>query len=160
MDTTLAIVLIATGFGLLLFSVFFDGLLDLPMLDTPYVSGTVIGAFVAGYGLTGLAVPTSWGAWVWAVALVPALAVAALAVKLVLLLRGAPQPTPINSRALLGAEGTVVSAVYGGTWGEVTLNVAGHLVKYNAKSEQDLPPGTPIHVIDTLSPTAVLVGRA
>lgn len=160
MDMTLAIVLAATGFGLLLFSIFFDGLLDIAVLDTPYLSGTVIGAFLAGYGLMGMALPEGWGFVVWLVALLPALAMAAVAVKLTQWLNGAPRPPSINAAALLGATGVVVSPVFSGAFGEVNLNVAGHLVKYNAKSDQDLPAGTPVHVLDSLSPTSVLVARS
>lgn len=62
----------------------------------------------------------------------------------------------LTSANLLGVQGIVVTAI-GSGFGEVRLTVGGHTLKYNARSQQPLPAGTPVYVIDVPSSTSVEV---
>lgn len=65
-------------------------------------------------------------------------------------------PTPTSS-ALVGSVGVVLTATRPGRYGEVRLTVAGQSMKFNAQSEEPLAVGTSVLVIDTVSPSCVLV---
>ena len=51
----------------------------------------------------------------------------------------------------------VISEIPETGFGTVTVNVAGHLTNLNARAGQRLPQGTEVWVVETLSPTSVLV---
>ncbi len=65
-------------------------------------------------------------------------------------------PTLVDAD-LLGAQGTVITAVTSDHYGEVRLTVHGQPLKYYAKSAHSLPVGTPVYVIGTPSATSVEV---
>lgn len=92
-----------------------------------------------GIGLVA-AVPISWGA--------------------IRLTRGlmnmATDPT-LTDAALVGALGTVVTPITGTGYGEVRIRVQGNALEYAARSAMPLAIGTPIYVVETLSPTSVEV---
>lgn len=58
---------------------------------------------------------------------------------------------------LLGATGTVITAIPAAGLGEVRLTLAGQPLKYFARSQTALPVGTPIFVTGTPSATSVEV---
>ncbi|MFI7276613.1 hypothetical protein [Streptomyces sp. NPDC049879] len=62
-----------------------------------------------------------------------------------------------RDEGLVGAAGAVVTAIPGGGYGEVLLNVAGLRVKLTASSAQAVPVGTEVWVAGVLSATAVEV---
>ncbi len=64
----------------------------------------------------------------------------------------------LTSSSILGAHGVVVTSISSATsFGEVRLTVGGHTLKFNARSQQPLPVGTPVYVIDVPSSTSVEV---
>src|SRR4030095_6617531 len=71
----------------------------------------------------------------------------------VLLPPGGGRPRP----GLVGPRGVVVSAVPSPGYGEVRLALAGQQLKYAARSDAPLPPGTPVYLVEALSDTAVQV---
>jgi membrane protein implicated in regulation of membrane protease activity len=87
-----------------------------------------------------VAVPLAWGA-----------------VRLSRALQGMPTQETLTRHHLLGAQGVVISAVPSPGFGEVRLSLAGQQLKYAARSDVPLPPGTPVYVVEALSETAVEV---
>lgn len=148
--------------GLLLLTValVFDGLLDFLDFDTPFLSAAAFGAFLSGFGFTGMLLNGVWA---------PLAAVAAGIGGGVILagaagwmtgaLAGSRTDETVRGELVIGAIGTVVNRIEPGAYGEVSVTVAGHLMKYNAKSDELLQPGTQIVVLETLSPSAVWVSQ-
>lgn len=132
-----------------------NGLLGADVLSTAAVAG-----FLSAFGLTGALLEGSLGAGVAGLAGVGVGgAVGAAAAYLTRwLARGATDVTPSDA-SLAGARGTVVTPVPSQGYGEVTVVVAGHRLKLNARSYEPLPVGTGITVVAVLSPTAVSVAR-
>lgn len=58
---------------------------------------------------------------------------------------------------LVGTHGVVVTSIGADRFGEVRLQVGGQDLKYYAKSAAELTTGTPVYVVDVLSPTSVEV---
>jgi membrane protein implicated in regulation of membrane protease activity len=87
-----------------------------------------------------VAVPLAWGA-----------------VRLSRALKDMPTQETLTRHHLIGAQGVVVSAVPSPGYGEVRLALAGQQLKYAARSDAPLPPGTPVYVVEALSDTAVQV---
>ncbi|HVD29933.1 MAG TPA: NfeD family protein [Mycobacteriales bacterium] len=87
-----------------------------------------------------VAVPLAWGA-----------------VRLSRALKDMPTQETLTRSHLIGAQGVVVSAVPSPGYGEVRLALAGQQLKYAARSDAPLPPGTPVYVVEALSDTAVQV---
>ena len=70
--------------------------------------------------------------------------------------RGGDEAT-VRSADLPGQPGTVISAIPEGGLGEVSIVVAGHITKLNARAATALPSGTPVTVTAVLSATSVMV---
>jgi membrane protein implicated in regulation of membrane protease activity len=87
-----------------------------------------------------VAVPLGWGA-----------------VRLSRALRDMPTQETLTRHHLAGTQGVVVSAVPVHGYGEVRLTIAGQQLKFFARSDADLPAGTPVYVVEALSETAVHV---
>ncbi|WP_052848211.1 hypothetical protein [Streptomyces avicenniae] len=62
-----------------------------------------------------------------------------------------------RDESLVGAAGAVVTAIPGGGYGEVLLNVAGLRVKLSARSAQAVPVGAEVWVVGVLSATSIEV---
>jgi membrane protein implicated in regulation of membrane protease activity len=62
-----------------------------------------------------------------------------------------------SAASFVGLRGTVVSPLPSQGYGEVSVVVAGHPTKLNARSYEPLPAGTPVTVVSVISPTAVRV---
>jgi membrane protein implicated in regulation of membrane protease activity len=149
------------GLALLLVSIVAADVVDglFSALDTDIVSGAAIAAFLAAFGFVGALVLNASGSTAWAV-------VAGLAAGAVLgagtakasqvLMRGGDEAT-VRTASLVGATGTVVEAIPTVGLGQVTVTVAGHITRLNARADSPLEPGTPITIIRVLSPTAVVV---
>ncbi|MGN0062721.1 MAG: hypothetical protein ACI379_00645 [Nocardioides sp.] len=146
------------GLALLLVSVVFDDVLSFLDFDTPFLSTAAIGAFLAGFGFCGLLLPDSWGAAAAvAGAAVSGVALAGLATWMTSSLADSRTDETVCADLVLGTMGTVVNRIDPGQYGEVSVTVAGHLMKYNAKSDEPLPSGARVVVVEVLSPSAVLV---
>ena len=148
--------LVLLGVSLLLGDLF-DGFFD--ALAGDVFSSAVLGGFTSAFGF-GAAIADSSGAPL-AVSL-PVGAVAGVAFGwfaawLTRLVRdGGSDGTP-GADDLLGREGTVVSAIPVDGFGTVRVQVGGHVVRLNARSDQGAEAGTVVHVTGVLSPTAVTV---
>lgn len=155
------LVIAAVGMGLLVISLVlgevFDGVAD--VLAGDWFSGAVLSAFVAAFGLGG-ALATSLGSETG-----PAIAAGVVAGGLFgwlaawltrVVRRSESGHTPTTADAV-GLDATIVSAIPADGFGVVTVRVAGHLLRCNARAEVALEPGTPVHVTGALSPSAVSV---
>jgi membrane protein implicated in regulation of membrane protease activity len=98
---------------------------------------TVLLALAVGVAV---AVPLAWGA-----------------LRLSRALRDMPTQETLTRHHLIGAQGVVVSAVPSPGFGEVRLSLAGQQLKFAARSDLPLLPGTPVYVVEALSETAVQV---
>jgi membrane protein implicated in regulation of membrane protease activity len=99
----------------------------------------VTGLLSLAVGLA-IAVPLAWGA-----------------VRLSRALEDMPTAETLTRHHLVGAQGVVVSAVPASGFGEVRLSLAGQHLKFSARSDEPLPAGTPVYVVEALSETAVQV---
>ncbi|MEO6957586.1 MAG: hypothetical protein ABI137_12650 [Antricoccus sp.] len=86
------------------------------------------------------AVPVSWGA-----------------IRLTRALMNMATDPTLTDAAFVGALGTVVTPITGTGYGEVRIRVQGNELKYAARSATPLVVGTPIYVVEALSPTSVEV---
>ena len=159
---TVFLVLGAVGLVVLLVSLLvgevFDGLFD--ALPGDVLSTSVVAGFLAAFGFAGGLAVGSLGT---------ALAVVVGVLAGVLVGGGAGWLTRSLSRmrtdeaptgdALVGLPGTVVTQIPSQGYGEVSVTVAGHLTKLNARADEVLFAGTPVTVTATLSPTSVMVVR-
>jgi hypothetical protein len=155
------LVVAAVGMGLLVISLVlgevFDGVAD--VLAGDWFSGAVLSAFVAAFGLGG-ALATSLGSGTGVAVAAGAVAgglfgwLAAWLTKVVRRSESGHTPTTADA---VGLDATIVSAIPADGFGVVTVRVAGHLLRCNARAEVALEPGTPVHVTSALSPSAVSV---
>lgn len=128
----------------------FDGLLSLP----------VIAGFVSMLGFSGvIAMGTMGVGAVGATAIgTPAgLATGWLVYRLSRVLLGDRSGAAPRDEDLLGASGSVVTAIPADGYGEVLVNLAGQRVKLAAKSPAPVARGAEVWVEGTLSQTAVFV---
>ncbi len=135
----------------------FDGVLD--ALAGDVFSSAVLGAFVAATGFGGAAVqgygaPT---ALALPIGLVAGVAFGGFAYWLTRLIRDGSSDATLTIDDAIGREGKVVTAIPEAGFGVVNILVGGHTMRLNAKAEQPIEPGTPIHVTSVLSPSAVTV---
>lgn len=150
----------AVGLVLLLVSLvvgdLFDGALDALAGDA--FSGAAIGAFISAFGFGAAAMDAVEAP------LVPALAVGVaagalfgwFATWLARTLKSGGEES-LATEDSLGREGTVVTGIPAGGYGVVRVDVGGHTLRLNARSDQELETGTVIYVTGVLSPTAVTV---
>lgn len=162
---TALVVVGAVGLLLLLVSLvlgdLFDGVLGgaLDALAGDTFSTAVLGGFVSAFGFGGAAAQALGAPWVLtlAVGLGAGVAVGWFAAWLTRLVRDGGSDATLQSDDVLGREGQVVSAVPGDGFGTVRVLVGGHVVRLNARAPVPLEAGTPVHVTEVLSPTAVVV---
>ena len=159
---TVFLVIGAVGLVVLLLSLLlgelFDGVFD--ALPGDVLSTSVVAGFLAAFGFAGgLAEGALGTAAAVLVGLVAGVAVGGGAGWLTRgLSRMRTDETPARE-SLVGLPGTVVTQVPSQGYGEVSVTVAGHLTKLNARADEVLFVGTPVTVTATLSPTSVMVVR-
>lgn len=155
----------ALGLGVLLLSLVVGEIGDLGDADGPF-SVPALAALAGGVGFGGAAaaallpqaLPDAARALLALVAgLVLAVPLAWAAVRLSRGLRDMPTAETLTRHHLVGTQGVVVSAVPSPGYGEVRLAVAGQQLKFAARSDTPLRPGTPVYVVEALSETAVQV---
>ncbi|MFN0283785.1 MAG: hypothetical protein ACKVZ6_17665 [Kineosporiaceae bacterium] len=136
----------------------FDGLFD--AIGGDVLSTAAVAGFLAAFGFAGaIAARSAGGTVAVLVGVVAGVVVGGVAGVVTRgLSRSRTDATP-TSGALVGLAGTVVTAVPSQGYGEVSVTVAGHLTKLNARAETALAVGTPVMVTATLSPTSVVVAR-
>ncbi|MGJ6978947.1 hypothetical protein ACSDQ9_00230 [Aestuariimicrobium soli] len=129
------------------------------LLDSDLVSTAALAAFLGVFGFVGWGVHAATGR-LWLATMVGIVAGLVVGYALGRLTRalGRPDPTgSLNTSSLVGLSATVISDIPAGGYGEVRVNAAGHPLKYNARSDEALPQGTPVWVAGVLSATAVEV---
>ncbi|MEO3936042.1 hypothetical protein V3N99_04700 [Dermatophilaceae bacterium Soc4.6] len=155
------------GVAVLLLSLVAGDVLPHHLLDAVegadgYLSTAALGGFAGALGLGG-ATTLAAGGPTWlavVVGVVIGLAVGAGAAALVRSLRGEPEERPGNTADLVGASGTVVSAIPAGGYGEVSVTVRGSRRKLSALADLPLGAGASVQVTHALSSNAVRVARS
>lgn len=148
--------LLLLGLSLVLGDVF-DGALD--FLAGDVFSSAVLGAFISATGFGGaaaqgfglpmpLALPIGLAAGV---------VFGVFALWLTRLIRDGGSDATLTTDDSIGREGRVVTAIPTGGFGVVNILVGGHTMRLNAKADEPIEPGTPVHVTSVLSPSAVTV---
>ena len=128
-------------------------------IDNDLFSGAVVAAFLSALGFVGALVEgTSGNSTTATVAGVGAgIGMGYAARARTRSLQSGEGDTTVRADALVGRQGHVVEAIPRDGMGMVSVRVAGHLTRLNARCEQPLPTGTGIQVTSVLSPTAVVV---
>ena len=122
-------------------------------------STEVIGAFVAALGFGG-AIADAAGAPAsvsWFAGAAAGVVFAWFAGWLTRLVRGGGSGETLSTDDAVGHSGRVVSAIPEDGFGSVTIVVGGHTLRFNARADVPIGPGTEVHVTGVLSPTAVTV---
>lgn len=154
------IVIGIVGAFLLLSSLLFDDLIDGLVPDLDFISGPVIGAFLAAFGLfgwfatSGIDVP-SIGAF--SLAGVGGAAFAAFTYKLTDALLNQPTDGTPTTESLIGKTGRVVTPVRANGIGEILLLLGGASTKYTATADTEIGTGESVVVVSVESPTKVRV---
>lgn len=149
------------GALLLLLSLILDGIFDAFDFGDGPLSLTTIAAFTTIFGFTSFAcvgsgVPTTIAGLLGAVAGVIG---GAIAWWLTRVIRSAESTTAVSSQELTGGEAVVVLGIPAGAGlGEVSLVRNGERISLSASSDEELPTGRRVRILDTLSPTSVRVG--
>ena len=151
--------LVLLGVSLVLGEVF-DGVFD--AIGGDLLSGASLAAFLGAFGFAGALVrggTESNGAAI-GVGLAAGVVVGGLAGLLTRALRSGGDSSTVRSSALVGRSGSVVRGVPADGYGDVSVVVAGHITRLNARSSQPLTAGTSVVVTAVLSPTSVHVERS
>jgi membrane protein implicated in regulation of membrane protease activity len=149
------------GVALLVFSLvvgeLFDGLFD--AFGSDLLSGASVAAFLGTLGFVGALVfgSTQSHGWATGAGLLAGVLVGAGAGWLSSALSRDDDSSTVRSSSLAGRDATVVSAVPAEGYGEVSVVVAGHITKLNARAGTALPAGTPVTITAVLSATSVQV---
>lgn len=154
------IVIGIVGAVLLVSSLVFDDLIDGLVPDLPYISGPVVGAFLAAFGLVGWYADRGVGAaMIWALvgAGLGGLLVGTATWKFTATLLNMPTDATPTTGSLVGKSGRVVTPVRAGGIGEVLVVLGGASTKYTATADADLPTGAAVVVTAVESPTKVRV---
>ena len=151
------------GAALLVLFIVFDDVLDGILPDVDWISGPVIGAFLAAFGLFGWVAQEGFDAPGGAAAVAGiggGLALGWFAYRLSSALLHSPTDETPRTSALVGHEARVVTPVRAGGSGEVVVRLGGQPVKLLATAEDDLATGTTAVVIAVESSTKVVVESA
>ncbi|MDJ0767217.1 MAG: NfeD family protein [Ilumatobacter sp.] len=154
------IVIGVVGAVLLLSSLLFDDLIDGLVPDLDFISGPVIGAFLAAFGLFGWFVGSGLEApllLAGVVAIGGGIVFGAFTFRLTMALINQPTDATPTTASLVGASGKVVTPVRADSIGEVLVLLGGASTKYTATADTDLPTGASVVVIAVESPTKVRV---
>lgn len=137
----------------------FDGLFESVDFADGFLSGPAIAGFLTAFGFAG-ALASSAG-----LATVPSAGIGTLAGAAIggiagyltrSIMRMPTDATPTTAD-LKGLDGVVVTAIPENSMGEIMVTVGGQPVKLTARSATPLTAGVPIVVVQTLSPTSVIV---
>jgi len=153
------------GAALLLVFLIFDDFLDEIIPDADWISGPVIGAFLAAFGLFGWMVEASSDAGTAVAAAVGAAGGVALGyatMRMTRALMKTPTDGTPSPRDLVGRAGRVVTPIVDGRVGEVLVTIAGQPMKLTAVAGagQELARGSEVVVVEIASPTKVVVESA
>ncbi|GAB2866926.1 hypothetical protein [Nocardioides pacificus] len=155
--------LVVAGIGMALLAVslllgeILGGVAD--MFGGDWFSGEVVGAFISALGLGG-ALAQSLGAPMGlsvAVGVGSGVVFGAFALWLTRLVRSGGTDEIPGARDVVGLDATIVSGIPADGFGVVDVRAGGHVLRFNARADNAIDPGTPVHVTGVLSPTAVTV---
>ncbi|MFJ9582942.1 hypothetical protein [Streptomyces acidicola] len=158
------------GVVLLALSLIFDGVVEglldgagaLNGLFDGWLSLPVVAGFISMLGFSGAIVMGTTdlgGAGATAVGIPAGVATGWLAYRLSRALMSDRSGAAPGEDDLIGAPGSVVTAIPVGGYGEVLVHLAGQPVKLAARSAVPVARGTEVWVDEALSPTAVSVRR-
>lgn len=153
----------AAGVALLLFSLVVGDLLDgILEFGGDLFSGAALAGFLGAFGFSGaIAYDASDSTPVAiVVGIVAGLVIGGGVGFLAARLKQGGDESNVRTSELTGHRGTVISAIPADGLGEVSVVVAGHITKLNARSAAAIAPGTPVVVTAVLSATAVMVEPA
>ena len=147
------------GVVLLLVSLVGGDVLDGVDLGGDLFSGAALAGFLGAFGFAGaLAAGATDDTGIGiVVGLVSGVVVGGLVGYATARLRRGGDEATVRSSDLPGQHGTVISAIPEGGLGEVSIVVAGHITKLNARAATALPSGSPVTVSAVLSATSVMV---
>ena len=154
------IVIGIVGAVLLLSSLLFDDVIDGLVPDLDFISGPVIGAFLAAFGLfgwfatSGVDLPSLLAI---VIALGGGVVFGGFTFKLTDALINQPTDATPTTASLVGQTGKVVTPVRADGIGEVLVALGGASTKYTATADTDLATGSPVVVVAVESPTKVRV---
>ena len=137
----------------------FDGIFD--AIGSDVISGASIAVFLGAFGFGGallLGATDNAGIAVGG-GLVAGLGFGAGAGWFTAKLRQGGDESNVRTSSLGGRDAVVVSEIPINGYGEVSVTVAGHITKLNARADDTLRAGTPVTIITVLSATAVHVAR-
>lgn len=144
------------GIGLLLISlVIGDHIEALHAFDSDVFSGAAVSAFLGAFGFAGAIALSATGSLGVAVlaGLAVGVALGALVGWATRALRRGGDDSTVRSADLVGRDATVVSDIPEGGYGIVSMTVAGHITRLNARARFGLTAGTPVTITSVLSPT-------
>ena len=155
------VVIAVVGVVILLVSLLLDDFIDELIPDLPWISGPVIGAFLAAFGVIG------WSSETGAETSKGVAAVIGLGGGLALgygtyrasrALWNMPTDATPTTQSVVGAEARVVTPIRSGGLGEIVVSLAGQPVKLSARAAgDDIKTGTTVVVVAVESDTRVLV---
>jgi membrane protein implicated in regulation of membrane protease activity len=148
------------GAVVLVLSLVLDDVFDAVIPDAGWISGPIIGAFAAAFGLVGWVTQRTFDAPVVLAALAGVaggVGLGAFTARVARALMRSPTDATPNTAALVGREGRVVTPVRAGGIGEVVMPLGGQPVKLSATATADLPVGTRVTVVSVQSSTRVAV---
>ncbi len=151
------------GAVLLVTFLVFDDVLDGILPEADWISGPVLGAFLAAFGLFGWTSTEAFDApTVLAViaGVGGGVAMGYGAFRLTKALMHSPTDATPTTKALVGREGRVVTGASPGQLGEILVTMGGQPVKLSAVSDAELMRGLAVVVIDAPSATKVIVQPA
>ena len=151
------------GVVLLVLFLMFDDVLDGVLPEADWISGPIIGAFLAAFGIVGWTATEAFDASTWLASIIGVgggVAIGYGAYRLTKALMHSPTDATPTSAALVGKEGRVITGATPGRLGEVLVTIGGQAVKLSAVSEDELVRGSTVVVIEAASATKVVVQPA
>lgn len=164
---TIFLVLGGVGLVFLLLSLvvgdWFDGIFGAVEVDLDgggLISGPVLGAFVAAFGIGGAAVLATTDTSIL-LAILGGLAngvlIGYLAYRLTRAFMHMPTDDNVRTTDLVGKSGRVVTPIPADGLGEVLVHHAGQPLKLFGRADRPLPAGTSVVIIQTVSSASVVV---
>ena len=151
------------GAVLLVAFLLLDDVLEGIFPDADWISGPVLGAVLAAFGLFGWVGQEAFDLSTGAAAargVAGGVVLGWFTYKLSKALWNSPTDATPTTAALVGQHARVVTPVRAGGTGEVLVRLGGQPVKLSATAAEDLPLGTESVVISVESPTRVVVEAA
>lgn len=137
-----------------------DGVLHLDALDSDLFSISSLSAFLGAFGFGGALGLAAFNNVILAVivGIVVGSFAAWGALWVTRRLKSDPDDgTRFRADTMIGHPARVITAIPSVGFGEITLNVGGHVRKYSARSDAEIPAGSEVWVSAIVSPTAVEV---